>query len=186
MSRFLVFPAPLSGLSIVQSRPIEDERGYFTRFWCAEELAEAGWCKPIAQINRTLTRRRGTVRGMHFQHPPHAEMKFVTCLRGEVFDVAVDLRRNSATFLQWHGEVLSAGNGRSVLIPEGFAHGFQTLSSDCELIYLHSAAYAPDAEDAVNPTDPQLAIAWPLPIAELSGRDRGHLLLAPDYAGIAP
>lgn len=184
MSRFDFLPAPLTGLMIVQRKPIEDARGFLARLWCAEEFSSAGWIKPIAQINHTLTRWCGAVRGMHFQHPPHAEMKLVTCLHGEIFDVAVDLRKDSPTFLAWHGEVLSAANRRSLLIPEGFAHGFQTLTDDCELIYLHAAPYAAAAEGGLNPTDPQVAIVWPLPIAELSDRDSSHPLLGPEYKGI--
>ena len=186
MSRFEFLSTPLSGLLVAQRKPVEDERGFLARFWCAEEFRKAGWTKPIAQINQTLTRRCGAVRGMHFQHPPHAEIKLVTCIRGKVFDVAVDLRRGSPTFLKWHGEVLSATNRSSLLIPEGFAHGFQTLSDDCELIYLHSTPYNPTAEGALNPVDPQVGVAWPLPIAELSDRDRSHLMLAPDYKGVTP
>ena len=108
----------------------------------------------------------------------------VSCLRGEVFDVAVDLRAGSPTFLRWHGEVLSAGNQRSLLIPRGFAHGFQALTDDCELLYLHSAAYAPGAEGAASALDPALAIRWPLDITDMSERDRGHPMLEPDFKGI--
>jgi len=117
---------------------------------------------------------------------PHAETKVVSCLHGEVFDVAVDLRRNSPTFLQWYGAVLSAANQRSLLIPEGFAHGFQALTDDCELIYLHTAAYQPSAEGAVNANDPRLAIMWPLEISEMSERDRAHSLLAAEFEGFEP
>lgn len=140
--------------------------------------------KPIAQINHTLTRMKGAVRGMHYQRPPHVEVKVVSCLHGEVFDVAVDLRRGSPTFLQWHGVVLSAANRRSLLIPEGFAHGFQALREDCELIYLHTAPYRPEAEEALNAEDPRLGIGWPLPITELSERDRNHGWIKQDYQGI--
>lgn len=185
MPRFEFYPSPLPGLTVVQRKPIEDDRGFLARFWCAEEFQSAGWVKPIAQMNHTMTRRRGVVRGMHYQYPPHAEMKLVACLHGEIFDVAVDLRRGSPTFLRWYGEVLSGANRRSLLIPEGFAHGFQALSDDCELIYLHTASYSPGAEGAANPTDPHLAIAWPLPIAELSVRDSAHPMLGEGYQGIA-
>lgn len=185
MPRFDFISTALDGLVVVQRNPVNDERGFFARLWCAEEFSSAGWNKPIAQINHTLTRRRGTVRGMHFQHPPYSEMKLVACLRGEIFDVAIDLRSNSPTFLKWHSEVLSATNQRSLLIPEGFAHGFQTLTDDCELIYLHSVSHTPSNEGALNPTDPQLAIAWPLAIAALSDRDGAHAMLGPDYEGIA-
>jgi dTDP-4-dehydrorhamnose 3,5-epimerase len=185
MSGLRIADTPISGLKIVERTPRSDARGFLARLFCAEELLAAGWNKPIAQINQTLTRRSGAVRGMHFQFPPHAEMKLVSCIRGEVFDVAVDLRRGSSTFLKWFGANLSADNGRALLIPEGFAHGFQALTEDCELLYLHSCAYHAASEGGVNPEDPRVAISWPCPIAEMSARDRGHPMLPPDFLGIA-
>jgi dTDP-4-dehydrorhamnose 3,5-epimerase len=185
MSRFTVFDAPLAGLKIVEHQQLGDSRGFLSRIFCAEELAAAGWHKPIAQINQTLTQKRGTVRGMHYQRPPHAEMKLVTCLRGAVWDVAVDLREGSPTFLQWHAQELSATNHRALLIPEGFAHGFQSLSDDCELIYLHSMVYSKEAEAGLNPKDPMLSIRWPLAVTELSARDAQHPVLGPQFKGVA-
>jgi len=154
--------------------------------FCSDDLHAilAGRC--IAQINHSLTSSRGTVRGLHFQHPPYGEMKIISCLRGEVFDVAVDLRRDSPTFLRWHAEVLSDGNHRTLVIPEGFAHGFQTLSDDCELLYFHTAPYRAEAEGGIDPQDPVLCIEWPLPLAGLSPRDAGHPCLDEDFAGITP
>ncbi len=184
MEQLEVSTTLLAGLKIIQRGYIEDSRGYFSRVFCAEELRKAGFPEAIAQINQTLTRHRGAVRGMHFQNPPHAETKMVSCLRGLVFDVVVDLRRGSPTFLSWFGEILSAENRKSMLIPKGFAHGFQTLSDDCELLYLHSAPYAPVAEGALNARDPRLSIEWPLPIAEISERDRLHPNLESDFSGI--
>ena len=184
MQRFDFSPTPIADLMLVQRKCIEDPRGFLSRFYCAEEFGAAGAGKSISQINHTLTRRKGTVRGMHFQMPPHAERKYVSCMRGEIYDVAVDVRRNSATFLKWHGEVLSAQNQRSLLIPEGFAHGFQALDDDCEIIYLHSAPYAQAAEAALNPLDPLLGIAWPLEITEMSDRDRAHLMLTSAFKGV--
>jgi dTDP-4-dehydrorhamnose 3,5-epimerase len=137
------------------------------------------------QVNHSYTSRQGTVRGMHFQRQPNAELKLVTCLRGEAFDVAADVRRGSPTMLRWHGERLSAENHRALLIPEGFAHGFQTLTPDCELLYLHTAAFAPEAEGGLNALDPRLSIDWPLPPIERSERDRSLPLLDADFAGIA-
>lgn len=184
MSRFNVLDTPLAGLKVVARERRGDERGFLSRLFCADELASAGWPPRVAQVNHTLTRRPGTVRGMHFQHPPHAEAKLVSCLRGRVWDVAVDLRAGSTTRLRWHAEELSADNGRALLIPPGFAHGFQVLDADSELLYLHSTAYAPDSEGAVNALDPRLAIAWPLPVGERSARDIGHPMLAADFPGI--
>jgi len=183
-TRFDILSTPLAGLMVIRRRPLEDERGYFERFFCAEELRDAGLRKPIVQINRSLTRKMGTVRGMHFQYPPHAETKIISCLKGEIFDVAVDIRASSPTFLQWHGEVLSRQNRKSLLIPEGFAHGFQSLADDCELLYLHTMPYSPNAEAALNVQDPQLNIKWPRVIAEISDRDRGHPALTRDFAGV--
>ena len=155
----------------MQRQPLGDQRGFLVRLFCAQELAQAGWHTPVAQINQTLTRQRGTVRGLHYQNTPAAEMKLVTCIRGAVWDVAVDLRAGSPTFLQWHAQQLSADNQLALLIPEGCAHGFQTLSDDAELLYCHSMAYAPQADAGLNPLDPRLAISWPLPVAMVSDRD---------------
>lgn len=185
MARFDFMQTPLSGAKIVQRKPIEDTRGFLSRFFCAEEFQEAGLKNNISQINHTLTRQKGTVRGLHFQYPPYAETKIVSCLSGEVFDIAVDLRKDSPTFLQWHGEVLSKKNLRSFFIPEGFAHGFQTLTDDCELIYLHTTTYVKDAEGALNVLDPKLNIKWPLPISDLSERDHNHSFIDQNYQGIA-
>ena len=175
----------LRGLKLIQRKPIADSRGYFERLFCVDELKSIINGKGIAQINHTMTVNRGIVRGMHFQHPPHAETKFVSCLRGEVFDVAVDLRMSSPTFLQWHSEILSANNHKTFLIPEGFAHGFQTLTEDCEMLYCHTASYNPSAEGGLNAQDPRLAIEWPLPIKEQSPRDLAHAYLAEDFTGVA-
>ena len=184
-SRFDVLDTPILGLKLVQRKPIADSRGHLERLFCADDLQMLTAGKHIVQINHTLTAKRGTVRGMHFQYPPYAESKFVSCLCGAVFDTAVDLRRDSPTFLQWHAEILSAENHRTMVIPEGFAHGFQTLTEDCELLYFHTAAYQPAAEGAVNARDPVLAIRWPQVITDLSGRDAGHPMLTSDFGGLA-
>lgn len=184
-ARFGVEDTPLADLKLVTRTARGDERGFLSRFWCADELAEAGFDRPIIQINHTLTRATGSIRGMHFQRPPHAEDKFVSVLRGEVLDVAVDLRPGP-TFLRWHAERLSADNRRSFFIPRGFAHGFQTLAPDCELLYLHTHRYEPEAESGMNPFDPRLAIDWPFPVADVSPRDRGHPMLTDDFSGIRP
>lgn len=184
--RFDLIDTPLAGLKVLQRKPLGDSRGHLERMFCAEELEPLLAGRRIVQINHTLTAARGTVRGLHFQYPPHAETKFVSCLRGEVFDVAVDLRRGSPTFLRWHGEILSAGNHRTLLIPEGYAHGFQTLCDDCELLYLHTAAHRADAEGGLNASDPNLAIQWPFPVQHQSARDTVHTLLDNNFSGITP
>lgn len=182
--RFDILATPLAGLHVLQRKPIGDSRGYLERLFCADELQALAPGKHIVQINHTLAASLGTVRGLHFQYPPHAETKFVHCLRGEVFDVAVDLRRGSPTLLQWHAEVLSAGNHRTFVIPEGFAHGFQALTDDCEMLYFHTAAYRQDAEGGLNVQDPRLAIRWPLSATGLSPRDAAHPMLDGDFRGI--
>jgi dTDP-4-dehydrorhamnose 3,5-epimerase len=184
MAQFRFVDTSLRGLIVVQRQLADDSRGFFSRFFCAEEFAAAGWVGPLAQINHSLTRTAGSVRGLHFQHPPHSEFKLVSCLHGEIFDVAVDLRRSSPSFLQWHAEILSAGNRRSLLIPGGFAHGFQALTEACELLYLHSAPYRASAEGGLNAVDPGLAIAWPLPVGERSARDSALTFIGPEFAGV--
>ena len=177
---------PIPGLVVAETTPFADHRGAFARLFCAEGLGDAFGGRRIVQANHSRTRAVGAVRGMHFQHPPHAEMKLVRCIRGRVWDVAVDLRRGSPTFLSWHAEELSAATMRMLVIPEGFAHGFQVLEPDSELLYLHTAAYTPSAEGGVRHDDPRLAIRWPLPATDLSARDLAHPLLADDFPGILP
>lgn len=184
MRQFTILDTPLMGLRIIERQTLGDDRGFLSHLFCADGLASAGWCAPVAQINHSLTEKQGTVRGMHFQYPPHAEMKLVTCLQGVVWDVAVDLRVGSPTFLQWYGQELSDVNQCSMLIPEGFAHGFQTLTDHCELLYLHSSAYAPDAEAGLNPNDPILKLSWPITITELSLRDSSHPMLNQQFPGL--
>jgi dTDP-4-dehydrorhamnose 3,5-epimerase len=183
-NKFSVLNTPLSGLKIIERKPIEDARGSLTRIFCADQLKIAGWETPVSQINQTVTKNQGTVRGLHFQHKPFAEMKLISCLRGRIWDVVVDLRKNSPTFLQWHSEDLSSDNCRALLIPEGFAHGFQAMSDDCELLYLHSAPYTSDAEAGIRPNDPLLGITWPLDFYEISQRDASHPLLNEQFEGI--
>jgi dTDP-4-dehydrorhamnose 3,5-epimerase len=184
MSRFTVTDTRLAGLKAVQRHARGDARGSLTRVFCADELAGAGWVEAIAQINLTETSQRGTVRGLHFQHPPHAETKLVQCLRGEVWDVAIDLRRGSPTFLHWHAQELSPDNGMALLIPKGFAHGFQALTDNVQMLYCHSTRYAREAEAGLNPLDPRLAIAWPLPPAMISARDLAHPTIDAAFTGV--
>lgn len=184
MSRFTTTPTPLAGLQCIQRQPLQDARGFLARLFCADALAAAGWPGPVAQINHTHTAERGVVRGLHYQRPPAPEAKLVSCLRGAVWDVAVDLRAGSPTFLHWHAQELSARNHTALLIPAGFAHGFQVLEEGAELLYLHSAPYTPACEGALNVRDPRLAIAWPLPVQGLSARDAAHPLIGADFEGI--
>lgn len=184
MSELSVLQLPLAGLFSLQHKVHEDERGRFARLFCQGSLAAFGQPVHIRQINHSRTALRGSLRGLHFQYPPHAETKLITCLCGAVWDVAVDVRRDSATFLQWHAERLEAGDGRSLLIPPGFAHGFQTLTDDAELLYLHSADYSPEHEGGLSANDARLAISWPLPVSNLSARDAAHPPLTTDFQGV--
>jgi dTDP-4-dehydrorhamnose 3,5-epimerase len=184
MSRFEIQSTALPGVHVLERKPIGDRRGRLERMFCARDLGDVLGARGIAQINLTATAKQGTVRGMHFQRAPHAEMKFVSCLRGRIFDVALDLRRGSPTFLRWHAEELSPDNHRTLVIPEGCAHGFQALAADCEVLYFHTAAYEPSSESGVSPQDSRVAIAWPEDIAELSPRDASHPQLNADFEGL--
>ena len=179
-----LWETPVSGLLVAQSETHTDHRGAFSRLFCESELQECLGSRNIVQINQSRTSIVGAVRGLHYQHPPYAEMKFVRCLKGRVWDVAVDLRAGSPTFLMWHAEELSAENMSMMVIPEGFAHGFQVLEENSELLYMHTALYAPAAEGGIRPMDNLLAIDWPLPIQDLSDRDRNHPMLASDFTGV--
>jgi len=182
--RFVLHDTPLSGLKVVERTVLGDERGYLERMFCDTELKSILDGRRVRQVNHTLTENAGAVRGLHFQYPPHAETKFVNCIRGRVFDVAVDLRRNSPTFLKWHAEVLSADNHRSLLIPEGFAHGFQTLGEGCEMLYFHTMPYSQQHEGGLNAQDTTLAIAWPMPLGQQSARDLTHPTVDSGFLGI--
>jgi len=184
MSKFVAKEASIQGLYILERNPIVDERGFLERIFCHDTFENLTGFKSLRQINRTLTRKTGTVRGLHFQHQPNAEKKIVSCLKGSVWDVAVDLREGSPTFLSYEALVLSESNHLSFLIPEGFAHGFQTLESNCEMIYLHSADYEPQSEGAVNAQDPCIGISWPKLISERSQKDSVVPFLPENFRGL--
>lgn len=184
MKRFVIEKTPVEDLQLIQRQPIGDERGYLERLFCIDDLKVIIGSRTVVQINHTMTAKVGTVRGIHYQKVPYSEMKLVSCLRGEVFDVAVDLRKDSPTFLKWHAEILSAQSFNTLCIPEGFAHGFQTLTHDCQLIYFHTAVYTPEAEAGLNALDPLLSISWPMPIKERSTRDQNHAMLTSDFSGL--
>lgn len=169
---------------VVETTPRVDARGSFSRLYCELELVNLMGSRRIVQINHSRTLTVGAVRGLHFQHCPHAEMKLVRCLKGRVWDVAVDLRENSPAYLQWHAQELSPSNGLMMILPEGFAHGFQVLEPDSELLYLHTAAYAPVAEGGVRHDDPRLDIHWPLAVTDLSERDANHPMIDSSFHGI--
>jgi dTDP-4-dehydrorhamnose 3,5-epimerase len=174
----------IDGVLIAETNYRTDERGAFTRMFCHRELEPAIDGRHIVQVNYSKTETCGTIRGLHYQHAPHCEMKLVRCIKGRVWDVVVDLRAGSHTFMQWHAEELSQLNARMVIIPEGCAHGFQTLEAESELLYLHTEYYTPDAEEGVSYNDPLLNISWYLPVTEISVRDQGHLFLPQNFSGI--
>lgn len=174
----------LNGVLIADTNYHSDTRGAFARLYCKNELAGVLQGREIAQVNYSITKSCGAVRGLHFQHPPYLEMKFVRCVKGRVWDVVVDLRRNSPTFMKWHAEELSKDNARMIIIPEGCAHGFQSLEVESELLYLHTEYYKPDAEDGLAYDDPLLNISWPLSVTEISDRDKRHPKLNQNFSGI--
>lgn len=167
----------IPGAYRIELAPIADERGSFTRTFCRRTWEERGLNAHVAQCNVTTNRRRGTVRGLHYQAEPHAEAKLIRVVRGRVFDVIVDLRPGSPTRLRWVAVTLTAGDHSLLYVPEGCAHGYQTLEEETELFYQMSAAYHPEAARGLRPEDPALAIPWPLPVSGISERDRSFPLL---------
>jgi dTDP-4-dehydrorhamnose 3,5-epimerase len=173
-------PASVDGAYVIDVEPREDERGFFARVWCEREFAEHGLTTRLVQWNLAFSHRRGTLRGLHFQSPPHAEAKLVRCTRGAIYDVIVDLRPASPTFTQWLGVELTADNRRMLYVPEGCAHGYQTLVDNTETLYPVTEFYTPEAEAGVRWDDPAFGIEWPdAKGALLSEKDRSW----PDYAG---
>jgi dTDP-4-dehydrorhamnose 3,5-epimerase len=170
-------PTPLEGAYIIDLVRLEDERGFFARSFCQDEFRARGLRSTIAQCNVSWNRRRGTLRGLHFQAAPHEEAKVVRCTQGAIWDVIVDLRTSSPTRLHWHAVELDANNRRALYIPEGFAHGFQTLADNSEVLYQMSELYHLELARGVRWDDPRLSIRWPLPDPILSERDRSYPLL---------
>lgn len=176
--RFLATPLP--GAWVVELDLLADERGWFARTFDAHEFAERGLDPTVVACNASFTARRDTLRGMHYQADPHGEPKLVRCVRGAIYDVAIDLRRDSPAFCRWHAVELSADNRRLYYLPPGLAHGFQTLTDDCEVAYQMGSPYVPDASRGVRWDDPAFGIEWPPAQGErtLSERDRSY----PDFA----
>jgi dTDP-4-dehydrorhamnose 3,5-epimerase len=165
---------PLKGAFIIEISPLKDHRGFFERMFCKKELSAIGFTKEIVQVNHSYTLKKGTVRGLHFQRPPFAETKIIRCIKGSVFDIAVDIRKESPTFLHWYGVELTEDNNKLYYLPEGFAHGFQTLQANTELLYFHSEYFNHQSEGALNFNDPILKLVLPLQITDMSERDRMH------------
>lgn len=174
----------LKGNYLISFDKQNDERGFFGRIFSKIDFNFLLKEKTISQINLSLTKKQGTIRGLHFQRPPYAEIRIVFCIKGKVWDVAVDLRRNSPTFLQYYSIVLSEDVLQAIFVPEGFAHGFQTLTPNCEMLYLHTGNYNSKYESAINALDPRLKIQWPQRITKRSKRDKNHPMLDEDYYGI--
>lgn len=184
MSLFTLRATPLDGLTIVETTPVCDARGQFSRIFCEDELAALRPHLHFTQINLSMTFRRGVVRGMHFQRAPATEAKMIRCVSGRVFDVAVDIRVGSPTWLRWHAVELDADSPKQIFIPEGFAHGFQALAENSQLLYMHTASWNRDAEGALRHDDPTLAIVWPLPIIDVSIRDSSATMIDGNFKGI--
>lgn len=176
---------PLKGAYLIELEPHLDDRGFFARTFCKNEFGEIRHQKEFVQFNHSCTLKKGTLRGLHYQEPPVSEIKLIRCIRGKVFDVIVDLREGSFTFLQYLGVVLSAENMKMIYVPEGFAHGFQTLEDHTEMLYHHTNFYSPGHERGIRYEDPMLNISWPLAPSEISDKDMNHALLTKDFKGIA-
>ena len=174
----------LNGSFLIKRENYKDKRGSFDRIFCQTNLKNLLKTKNICQINRTFTKKEGTIRGLHFQYPPYAEAKIVSCLKGKVWDVAIDIRKGSPTFLKYHSVILSEENLESFFIPEGFAHGFQTLTNDCEMLYFHTADYNLESEGTINALDHRLKIKWPKIITDRSERDNNQPMLKENFLGI--
>jgi dTDP-4-dehydrorhamnose 3,5-epimerase len=165
---------PLEGLYLLKPNILRDERGLFARTFCKREFEEVGFEKEFVQFNHSFNSKKGTLRGMHFQLAPFTETKLIRCVEGRVWDVAVDLRKDSPTYLRHFGIELSKENMLSILIPDGFAHGFQTLEDNSALIYHHTDYYTPEVESGIRYNDPVLGILWPLPVSYISVKDTNY------------
>jgi dTDP-4-dehydrorhamnose 3,5-epimerase len=179
-----IHPTPIADLIVAESQAFKDERGAFARLFCEQELSSVIGHRKVVQINHSCTEAVGALRGLHFQYSPHAEMKLVRCLKGKVWDVAVDLRPQSPSYKRWYAQELSPQNAYMMVIPEGFAHGFQVLEAGSELLYLHTAFYKPESEDGVRHDDPDLGITWPLHVTDISVRDSSHAYIDTRFRGI--
>jgi len=176
--------SPLSGVYTIELEPFQDERGLFARTFCKKEFEQIGHQAEFIQFNHSRTTHKGSIRGLHYQNPPFAEIKLIRCITGSVYDVVVDIREGSPTFLQHFGVTLSAKNQTMIYIPEGFAHGFQTLEESAELIYHHSAFYTPGHEGGIAYNEPKIGIQWPLPPTVISTKDQNHPMLTDSFTGI--
>jgi dTDP-4-dehydrorhamnose 3,5-epimerase len=183
MDNFKFVKTNFDDLFVVERNPIHDSRGFFDKLFCSEDFSTY-FDSSIKQINLSKTNKIGTLRGLHFQKYPFIEKKFVSCIRGKIFDVVVDIRKNSPTFLMHYSTVLSSDSSHSLLIPEGFAHGFQSIEENSKILYMHSENYQPKFESGLNCLDPILKIDWPLPVSERSERDKEFSFISKDFLGL--
>ncbi|MHB1647043.1 MAG: dTDP-4-dehydrorhamnose 3,5-epimerase [bacterium] len=183
MERFVFKNTSIEGLYTIKPKLLQDNRGFFERIYCKKEFKSV-LKKDIKQVNYSLTKTKGSIRGMHYQNPPMAEAKIIKCVRGSIYDVAVDLRKGSPTFLKWHAEIISENNPRMFFVPEGFAHGFQTLKDNTELIYFHTEYFSEKHYKGIKYNDPRIAIKWELELTEISDKDMSHPLIKKDFDGI--
>ncbi len=174
----------LQGAFLIKPKILKDERGGFTRVFCKQDFKQIGHSKDFVQFNHSFNINRGTLRGMHYQESPHSEIKLIRCIRGSVFDVIIDIRKSSPTFLKWHGTVLSEENKDMIYVPEGFAHGFITLEENSELLYHHTSFYEPKSERGIRYDDSIINIEWPEAIISISDKDRNYPLLTTNFKGI--
>jgi dTDP-4-dehydrorhamnose 3,5-epimerase len=177
-------PLPIEGLFLCESNQIDDNRGSFSRLFCRNEMEVSSGGIHIKQINTSKNKQKGTIRGMHYQQPPYGEVKIVQCLSGRVFDVAVDVRLGSSTFMQYYAVELSGEDNKAIIIPKGFAHGFQTLQDNTQLLYFHSEFYVPNSDTGLNPFDEKIDINWPMPVSVISDKDKNASMLGDGFKGI--
>jgi len=179
-----ILSTEIEGIFVVENEIFSDHRGDFSRLFCDRELASILAHRQIVQLNLSKNRIQGCVRGMHFQNSPHAEMKMIRCLSGNIFDVAVDLRKDSKTFLKWYGMELSSDNHKMMVIPEGFAHGYQSLTQETEVLYATTSHYEPQSEGGYRFDDPAFNIDWPDECTELSEKDKQHPFITQNFSGM--
>ena len=184
MRNFDLIKEELCGIKILKRNSFQDNRGLFSKLFDIEQLESIGWKGSVCQVNASQTFAAGAIRGMHYQQAPNHEMKLVHCIKGRIYDVVVDLRRKSQTFMQWFGYELSEDGQTTILIPEGFAHGFQALENNVELIYVHNKKYLPSTELGINPLDRLLDINWPQAVTSISDKDNNRIFINADFVGL--
>lgn len=184
MDRFTIINEALNGIKLIKTNPINDERGYFQRLICSNELKKIGLSKNIVNINHSLTKKAGSIRGLHYQTQPFSEIKIVKCIKGSIYDVAVDIRKNSPTFLKYFATELTEKNNRMLYIPEGFAHGFQSLEDNSEIIYFVTNYYSKAHDKGLNPFDKKININWSLNCTDISCKDKEAELINDFFIGI--